>query len=91
MANLNAPFNTNQLMVQNPPPILDAMINLTNPTTSVRVMKDILLGVNQPGPGSAAISFVDQFLSQTPEPGSLALLGTAFFGWGVAMRRRKKG
>jgi hypothetical protein len=82
-----------QTLVQNPPPILDSTILLNGTFSSVRVTKDILLGVSGPGAGSAALSFVGQYLSQTrvPEPGSLALLGTAFFGWGVALRRRLKG
>jgi len=79
-----------QLLVQNPPPILDATILLPGGFSSVRVTKDILLGVTGPGAGSAALSFVGQYLSQTrvPEPGSLALLGMAFFGSSMALRRR---
>jgi hypothetical protein len=79
-----------QAFVQNPPPIFTSDILLSAPASSIRVTKDILLGVGTTA-GSASLSFVDQFLSQTPEPGSLALLGTAFFGWGVAMRRRFRG
>ena len=79
-----------QVTVTNPPMDLDNVILLSQLQTSVRVSKDILLGVAAPGPGTASISFVDQFLSQTTEPASLALLGTALFGFGVRMRRRSK-
>jgi hypothetical protein len=78
-----------QAQVTNPPMALEQTINLSQLSTSVRVSKDILLGVNQPGPGTATISFIDQFLSQTPEPASLALFGTALLGW--AARRRRRG
>jgi hypothetical protein len=79
-----------QVQVQNPPPSFSANIDLSQLSSSIRVTKDVFLGAGS-GPGSATVSFVDQFLSQTPEPGSLALLGTAFFGFGAALRRRLKG
>jgi hypothetical protein len=78
-----------QVSVQNPPPTFSANIDLSQLSSSVRVTKDVFLGAGTSG--SATVSFVDQFLSQTPEPGSLALLGTAFFGFGAALRRRLKG
>jgi len=61
------------------------------PHTSLHVQKDIL-GVA--GTGLATLSFVNQTYSQTPEPGSLALLmglgvtGTTFAY--ARLRRRKK-
>ena len=79
-----------QVLVQNPPPILDANVDLNGTFSSVRVQKDILLGVSGPTAGSASLSFVDQFLSQTavPEPGSVVLFGTMMLFTGVAVRSR---
>jgi hypothetical protein len=74
-----------QAVVQNPPPVLDVTINLSQLQRSVRVMKDVFLGAGA-GPGSATISFVDQFVSQVPEPVSMALFGLAALG--VTARRR---
>jgi len=78
-----------QVDVHNPPPVLDATINLSQLASSIRVTKDIFLGAGS-GPGSATVSFVDQFLSQTPvpEPASMVLFGTMMLFTGVVMRSR---
>jgi hypothetical protein len=67
-----------QAVVTNPPPVLNQVIDLSEPVPVVFIKKDIFLFG---GPdGSAQISFVDQPISQTPEPSTLLLLGAGLFG-----------
>src|SRR5271169_5888618 len=64
------------LQVANPPPtdFTDDIV-LSENALSITVEKDIQLNFTRPGP--TVISIIDQNFSQTPEPASLTLLGTA--------------
>ena len=78
-----------QAQVTNPPPSFDDQIPLKQLVTKLHVEKDIIWGVDLPGPGSAHISFIDQFVSQTPEPASMTLFGSALVALAALARRRK--
>ena len=56
--------------------------------SSVTVFKDIGLFADKNG--DVSFSILDQTFSQVPEPGSIALLGTALFGCAAVLRRRLK-
>ena len=78
-----------QVEVTNPPPNFEAQIPLKQLVTKLHVEKDIIWGVHLPGPGTAHISFIDQFVSQTPEPASMTLFGSALVALAALARRRK--
>lgn len=77
-----------QITVLNPPPVLNAQMDLTQQVTTASVTKDIFLSSG--ASGTANISFITQTFSQTgvPEPGSIVLLGTALLGITGLIRRR---
>jgi hypothetical protein len=54
-----------QLVVYNPPPVLEETLYLANPQSLLFVTKDIfMLGGNSTNPGASTITFVDQTFSQ---------------------------
>jgi hypothetical protein len=76
-----------QINVHNPPPVLDAAVGVSGgPYTTLHVLKDIQFGVPLNGTGTASISNIGQFISQVPEPASMALFGLAALG--ATLRRR---
>lgn len=56
--------------------------------SKITVFKDIGLAADKNG--NVSFSVLDQTFSQVPEPGSIALLGTALFGCAAILRRRMK-
>jgi hypothetical protein len=53
------------------------------PVSQIAVMDTIFLTVFPNGGKDVSVSEVSNFFSEVPEPGSLALLGSAVFGLGV--------
>ena len=78
-----------QITVQNPPPVLDALIPLSQNVSKAHVIKDILTQVGSSA-GTADISAISQTFSQTgvPEPTSVVLFGTILLGVTSILRRR---
>ena len=58
-----------------------------NPATGLRFCKDILVS-SRPDGGRVAITVVDNFVDQVPEPGAVGLLAVA--GFGLLARRRRR-
>lgn len=80
-----------QTAVSASPVNLDASVDLPQLLQKAHVIKDIQWGVGD-GAGTASISFIDQVVSQTgsvPEPGSMAMLGSALVALAVFSRRRR--
>jgi hypothetical protein len=74
--------------VHNPPPVLTAAANVTGgPYATLSVLKDIQFGVPVGTEGTASISNIGQYVSQIPEPATMALFGLGAMG--AAMRRRR--
>jgi len=77
-----------QINVTNPPLNLESAANVIGgPYSTLSVLKDIQFGVPTGSAGSASISEIGQFISQVPEPATMALFGLAAMG--AAMRRRR--
>jgi hypothetical protein len=77
-----------QISVTNPPLNLESQANVTGgPYALLHVLKDIQFGVPTGLAGQASISEVGQFISQIPEPATMALFG--FGAMAAAMRRRR--
>jgi hypothetical protein len=70
--------------------VLSAHQDLSSLQAKITVFKDI--GLIADKTGSVQFSILDQTFSQStvPEPGSIALLGTALFGCAALLRRRAK-
>jgi hypothetical protein len=62
--------------------------DFSSPAATISVFKDIGLAADKNG--NVSFSILDQTFSQVPEPGSIALLGTALFGCAAILRRRMK-
>ena len=62
--------------------------NFSSLQSNVSVFKDIGLFADKNG--DVSFSILDQTFSQVPEPGSIALLGSALFGCALVLRRRLK-
>jgi hypothetical protein len=77
-----------QISVTNPPLNLEAAADVTGgPYSVLHVLKDIQFGVPSGSAGQASISEIGQYVSQIPEPATMALFGLAAMG--AAMRRRR--
>jgi len=77
-----------QISVTNPPLNLESAADVTGgPYSVLHVLKDIQFGVATGSAGQASISEIGQYVSQIPEPATMALFGLAAMG--AAMRRRR--
>jgi hypothetical protein len=77
-----------QAVVTNPPPVLNANVDLSRLVDTALVKKDIqLLAFTG---GVATISFIDQLVSQVPEPGTMLMFGLGLLGVGRSIRRRRQ-
>lgn len=81
-----------QIMVNNPPPVLEAGFDLAEPTTKITVIKDVQIigddaGHRRLSENRASISFIDQTFSQIPEPGTVLLVAAGIFGLCLTGRR----
>lgn len=77
-----------QAVVTNPPPVLNANVDLSRLVDTALVRKDIQL-IAFTG-GTATISFIDQLVSQVPEPGTMLMFGLGLLGVGKSIRRRRQ-